>query len=279
MPTISRLFRDCPATIPGTAGEPRGDSRAVPERARRSSGREVWRQERRRAAGGAGSKGGRQYRESAERGRECGRIISRRRGEYLYLPQNCPLSACLCFRSIPIYPRCKRAVCVRFQGHFATVQKTARNIHQGGEVSGARLALLERRQARRLGLTVWSWRRSTEPETEKSPGRLRSLSGRVFTWSFSPRQLASNPLLADDVIQYFSPEYRSDLAYKSKNANRESRIEDLKNGQFKDVYDVLKAAGLDESSEGSVLTITESALLKALITLSEIRTKPETSTE
>ena len=67
--------------------------------------------------------------------------------------------------------------------------------------------------------------------------------------SFQDYALASNPLLADDVIQYFSPEYRSDLAYKSKNANRESRIEDLKNGQFKDVYDALKAAGLDESSE------------------------------
>lgn len=68
--------------------------------------------------------------------------------------------------------------------------------------------------------------------------------------SFQDYALASNPLLADDVIQYFSPEYRSDLAYKSKNANRESRIEDLKNnGQFKDVYDALKAAELDESNE------------------------------
>lgn len=68
--------------------------------------------------------------------------------------------------------------------------------------------------------------------------------------SFQDYALASNPLLADDVIQYFSPEYRSDLAYKSKNANRENRIEDLKNnGQFKDVYEALKAAELDESNE------------------------------
>lgn len=49
--TIRRLFRDCPATIPGTAGEPRGNLHAVPERARRSSGREVWRQERRSVCG------------------------------------------------------------------------------------------------------------------------------------------------------------------------------------------------------------------------------------
>lgn len=70
--TIRRLFRDRPATIPGTAGEPRGNLCTVPERARRSSGREVWRQERRRAAGGTGSEGSRQPREHAGHGREHG---------------------------------------------------------------------------------------------------------------------------------------------------------------------------------------------------------------
>ena len=160
MPTISRLFRDCPATIPGTAGEPRGDSRAVPERARRSSGREVWRQAVPRIC---------------ERGRECGRVISRRRGECLYLPRNCPLNARLRSRSIPIYPRYKRAVYARFRGYFATAQKTAPKKNAGalcGAViySAAGLDALHRAGDR------------------EKPRQASSLSGRLFTWSVSPRQ-------------------------------------------------------------------------------------------
>lgn len=51
-----------------------------------------------------------------ERGHECGRVISRQHGECLYLPRNCPLNARLRSRSIPIYPRYKRAVYARFRG-------------------------------------------------------------------------------------------------------------------------------------------------------------------
>lgn len=182
--TIRRLFRDCPATIPGTRREPREDLRTVPERARRSSGREVWRQERRRAAGGAGSKGGRQYRESAERGRECGRIISRRRGECFYLRRNCPLNARLRSRGIPIYPRYKRAVYARFRGYFATVQKNRPGIFTRAARHSAR------------GSRRWSWGRCGGLELDtlhragdsEKPRQASSLSGRVFTWSFSPRQ-------------------------------------------------------------------------------------------
>ena len=56
--TIRRLFRDCPATIPGMRREPCGNLRTVPERACRLSGWQIWQQERRaalarRAAGSA----------------------------------------------------------------------------------------------------------------------------------------------------------------------------------------------------------------------------------
>ena len=186
--TIRRLFRDRPATIPGTAGEPRGDSRAVPERARRSSGREVWRQEHRRAAGGTGSEGSRQPRGSAGRGLECGRIISRRRGGYLYLPRTCPLNACLRSRSIPIYPRYKHAVYARFRGYFATVQKTApeyspgrRGIRRVGRAAGAGTGAADRVD----GLELETLHRAGDSE---KPRQASSLSGRVFTWSVSPRQ-------------------------------------------------------------------------------------------
>ncbi len=62
--------------------------------------------------------------------------------------------------------------------------------------------------------------------------------------------LSANPLIYDNPLNYLTPEGRSNMAYKSKEANRDDRIEELKNGQFKDVYDVLKAVGLDESDLG-----------------------------
>lgn len=70
--TICRLFRDCPATIPGTHREPRGNLRTVPERACHLSGWQIWQQERRAVAGGAGSKGSRQRRGSASAGANMG---------------------------------------------------------------------------------------------------------------------------------------------------------------------------------------------------------------
>ena len=71
--TIRRLFRDCPTTIPGTAGELRGNLRAVPERASRSSGREAWRQERRSGSGRRWHGGQQTAPRICERGRERGR--------------------------------------------------------------------------------------------------------------------------------------------------------------------------------------------------------------
>lgn len=123
--TIRRLFRDCPATIPGTRREPRGNLRAVPERGRaalmgaKPGGRALG-----MAAGGASSEGSRQRRGSASTGENVGNGIKAAR-ECLYLRRNCPLNARLCFRGIPIYPRYKRAVYARFRGYFAAAQKIA----------------------------------------------------------------------------------------------------------------------------------------------------------
>ena len=122
--TIRRLFRDCPATIPGMRREPCGNLRTVPERACRLSGWQIWQQECRAAVGGAGMEGSRQRRGSASTGENAGGRIKAARG-YLYLRRNCPLNARLRFRSILIYPQYKHAVYARFRGRFATMQKIA----------------------------------------------------------------------------------------------------------------------------------------------------------
>nr|DAJ05922.1 MAG TPA: hypothetical protein [Caudoviricetes sp.] len=96
--TIRRLFRDCPATIPGMRREPCGNLRTVPERACRLSGWQIWQQERRaalarRAAGSAEDLRARARTRAA---------VSRRCGECLYLRRNCPLNARLRFRGTDI---------------------------------------------------------------------------------------------------------------------------------------------------------------------------------
>lgn len=83
--TIRRLFRDCPATIPGTRREPRGNLRVVLERACRLSGWQIWQQERRAAVGGAGSEGSRQRRGPASAG--AGGGIKAARGIPLFAPE------------------------------------------------------------------------------------------------------------------------------------------------------------------------------------------------
>lgn len=154
--TIRRLFRDCPATIPGMRREPCGNLRTVPERACRLSGWQIWQQERRAALA-------RRVAGSAEDLRARARTraaVSRRCGECLYLRRNCPLNARLRFRSITVCPQYKHAVYARFRGCFAAVQKIA------PENAGA----LHRAGGR------------------EKPRQASSLSGRVFIWSFSPRQ-------------------------------------------------------------------------------------------
>lgn len=154
--TIRRLFRDCPATIPGMRREPCGNLRTVPERACRLSGWQIWQQERgRRWLGGQQAAP-----RICEHGRERGRPYQGGAGECLYLRRNCPLNARLRFRSILIYPQYKHAVYARFRGCFAAVQKIA------PENAGA----LHRAGGR------------------EKPRQASSLSGRVFIWSFSPRQ-------------------------------------------------------------------------------------------
>lgn len=57
--------------------------------------------------------------------------------------------------------------------------------------------------------------------------------------------LSANPLIYGNPLDYLSPEGRSNMAYKSKEANRDDRIEELKKGQFSGIYDALKSAGID----------------------------------
>lgn len=83
--TIRRLFRDCPATIPGTRREPRGNLHAVPERGRaalmgaKPGGRALG-----MAAGGASSEGSRQRRGPASTGENVGNGIKAARGMPLF---------------------------------------------------------------------------------------------------------------------------------------------------------------------------------------------------
>lgn len=188
--TICRLFRDCPATIPDTRREPRGNLRVV-LRGRavclggRSGGRSAGRPRAalaRRAAGSAEDLRARARTRAA---------VSRRRGECLYLRRNRPLNARSCFRGIPIYPRYKRAVYARFRGVFRDNAenrpgKRGHTLRGGGysaQVGGARGAggsqVLQAVGVSPEGAAShgWSWRHSTEPETAKSPGRLRAYRG------------------------------------------------------------------------------------------------------
>lgn len=52
-----------------------------------------------------------------------------------------------------------------------------------------------------------------------------------------------------DIRQYLSPEYRSSVAYDSKEADKDNRIAGIKNGQFKGIYDALGAAGIEADEE------------------------------
>lgn len=143
--TIRRLFRDCPATIPGMRREPCGNLRTVPERACRLSGWQIWQQERRaalarRAAGSAEDLRARARTRAA---------VSRRCGECLYLRRNCPLNARLHFRSI-----------------LYAININTPYTHDFGGVS---------RRCRKSPRKTRA--HSTEPEAEKSPGRLRAYRG------------------------------------------------------------------------------------------------------
>lgn len=160
LPTISRLFADYSATALRLFRACAGSRAGICVQFRRGraaclGGRSGSRNAGRRWLGGQQA-APRTY----ERGREYGREISRWRGRCLYLRRNCPLNARLCFMGILIYPRYKRAVYARFRGYFAAVQKIAPKnagaLHRAGD--------------------------------REKPRQASSLSGRVFTWSFSPRQ-------------------------------------------------------------------------------------------
>lgn len=160
LPTISRLFADYSATALRLFR-----ARAVPVRGRaarldaKPGGRSV---------GGLRAvlaRGQQAVPRTCRRGHERG-AISKRRVQCLYLRRNYPLNARLCFKGIPIYPRHKRAVYVRFRGVFRGVQKTPREcacIRQGGRYSGGTLELQP------LG-DAWSWRQKKAPTSCSLPG-------------------------------------------------------------------------------------------------------------
>lgn len=160
LPTISRLFADYSATALRLFRACTGSRAGICVQFRRGraaclGGRSGSRNAGRRWLGGQQAAP-----RICEHGRERGRPYQGGAGECLYLRRNCPLNARLRFRSIPIYPQYKHAVYARFRGCFAAVQKIA------PENAGA----LHRAGGR------------------EKPRQASSLSGRVFIWSFSPRQ-------------------------------------------------------------------------------------------
>nr|DAN56821.1 MAG TPA: hypothetical protein [Caudoviricetes sp.] len=160
LPTISRLFADYSATALRLFRACAGSRAGICVQFRRGraaclGGRSGSRNAGRRWLGGQQAAP-----RICEHGRERGRPYQGGAGECLYLRRNCPLNARLRFRSILIYPQYKHAVYARFRGCFAAVQKIA------PENAGA----LHRAGGR------------------EKPRQASSLSGRVFIWSFSPRQ-------------------------------------------------------------------------------------------
>lgn len=171
--------------------------RTVPERACRLSGWQIWQQERRaalarRAAGSAEDLRARARTRAA---------VSRRCGECLYLRRNCPLNARLRFRSILYALNINTPYTRDFGGVSRRCRKSPRKTraHPAGRwvlCAGGRRS--------------WGWRLAgpaggrsisrgcnlprLELETlrraggREKPRQASSLSGRVFTWSFSPRQ-------------------------------------------------------------------------------------------
>ena len=159
LPTISRLFADYSATALRLFRACAGSRAGICVQFRRGraaclGGRSGSRNAGRRWLGGQQAAP-----RICEHGRERGRPYQGGAGECLYLRRNCPLNARLRFRSI-LYPQYKHAVYARFRGCFAAVQKIA------PENAGA----LHRAGGR------------------EKPRQASSLSGRVFIWSFSPRQ-------------------------------------------------------------------------------------------
>lgn len=160
LPTISRLFADYSATALRLFRACAGSRAGICVQFRRGraaclGGRSGSRNAGRRWLGGQQAAP-----RICEHGRERGRPYQGGAGECLYLRRNRPLNARLRFRSILIYPQYKHAVYARFRGCFAAVQKIA------PENAGA----LHRAGGR------------------EKPRQASSLSGRVFIWSFSPRQ-------------------------------------------------------------------------------------------
>lgn len=160
LPTISRLFADYSATALRLFRACAGSRAGICVQFRRGraaclGGRSGSRNAGRRWLGGQQAAP-----RICEHGRERGRPYQGGAGECLYLRRNCPLNARLRFKSILIYPQYKHAVYARFRGCFAAVQKIA------PENAGA----LHRAGGR------------------EKPRQASSLSGRVFIWSFSPRQ-------------------------------------------------------------------------------------------
>lgn len=202
MPTISRLFADYSATALRLFRARAGSRAGICTQFRKEGAPLLWAQSlaaghwewlraalARRAAGSA---------EDLRARARTWATVSRRRGECLYLRRNCSLNARLCFRGIPIYPRYKRAVYARFRGVFRggaenRPGKRGRTLRGGGysvQVGGAHGAGGSQ-VLQVLGVSPggaashgWGWRHSTEPETEKSPGRLRAYRGGCLLGAF-----------------------------------------------------------------------------------------------
>ena len=205
MPTISRLFADYSATALRLFRARAGSRAGICTQFRKEGAPLLWAQSlaaghwewlraalARRAAGSA---------EDLRARARTWATVSRRRGECLYLRRNCSLNARLCFRGIPYTPDINAPYTRDFGGVSRWCRKSPRKTRAhsagrwvlcaGGRRSwGWRLAgpagarsISRGRSFPRLGLEALH--RAGDRE---KPRQASSLSGRVFTWSFSPRQ-------------------------------------------------------------------------------------------
>ena len=163
LPTISRLFADYSATALRLFRACAGSRAGICVQFRRGRAACLGGRSGSRNAGRPRAALARRAAGSAEDLRARARIwagdIKVAREMPLFAPE-LPFKRTFVLYGYTVYPRYKRAVYARFRGYFAAVQKIAPKnagaLHRAGD--------------------------------REKPRQASSLSGRVFTWSFSPRQ-------------------------------------------------------------------------------------------
>lgn len=204
MPTISRLFVDYSATALRLFRTRAGSRAGICVQFRRGRAACLGGRSGSRSAGRPWAALARRVAGSAEDLRARARIWAgdiKAARECLYLRRNCPLNARLCFRGIPIPPD----INVPYTRDFGAISRRRRKsprktrAHSAGRwvlCAGGRRSWGWRLAGPAGGRSISRGRSLPRLELEtlhragdsEKPRQASSLSGRVFTWSFSPRQ-------------------------------------------------------------------------------------------